>query len=226
MAKNRFKNSPEQNEKFIAEGRGQGRLEEYISGVQVTDFSSSGKSSRRRGALVDRPYNLLSDGESDYLSCIEVAAFAGNVEIIDIREEVFLLPQTTTIEIANSLGIKHPSADGYPIIMSTDFVITFRREYDEFDIARAFKQSNDLLKPNTLEHLEIARIYWERRQINWGIVTELQIPETLRKNSRRFRKYLSLDKHPITKEQIKRVSDLLFCTCHPTTRHLTKFVNR
>jgi hypothetical protein len=44
------------------------------------------------------------------------------------------------------------------------------------------KTAKDLQSERTLEKLEIERRYWQGRNINWGIVSEREIPEALAKN--------------------------------------------
>ncbi|MCS1394206.1 TnsA endonuclease N-terminal domain-containing protein [Lysinibacillus boronitolerans] len=38
---------------------------------------------------------------------------------------------------------------------------------------------DELLKQRVIEKFEIERVYWERRQIDWDIVTELGIPKEM-----------------------------------------------
>ncbi|MBJ7533033.1 heteromeric transposase endonuclease subunit TnsA [Rhodomicrobium vannielii ATCC 17100] len=49
-------------------------------------------------------------------------------------------------------------------------------------MARAVKTATDLDKPRTLEKLEIERRYWLEQDVDWGIVTELDIPQVVVRN--------------------------------------------
>ena len=66
--------------------------------------------------------------------------------------------------------------------MTTDFYISLRNESGNFERARTIKYAVDLSDRRTLEKFEIERRYWEVRGIDWGIVTEHEIPTELAKN--------------------------------------------
>lgn len=53
--------------------------------------------------------------------------------------------------------------------------------------------SSELEKSRTLEKLEIERRYWAERGIDWGIVTERELPESLCRNLGRLAGYSSID---------------------------------
>ena len=59
----------------------------------------------------------------------------------------------------------------YPYVMTTDFVITT----PQGNVARSVKLSSELEKTRVQEKLEIERAYWEKRDIEWRIVTEKEI---------------------------------------------------
>lgn len=44
------------------------------------------------------------------------------------------------------------------------------------------KYKDELMNKRVLEKFEIERVYWERQDINWGIVTELEIPKEMAHN--------------------------------------------
>jgi hypothetical protein len=104
--------------------------------------------------------------------------------VTDIREQYPLLPIDDTLAIADSLGIKHPThpKTKEPVVLTTDFYISLRNESGTFEHARTVKYAKDLSNRRILEKLEIERRYWEVRAIDWGIVTEHEIPDTLAKN--------------------------------------------
>lgn len=94
------------------------------------------------------------------------------------------MPLEETIVITNELGIKHPtdSKTGDPIVMTTDFLLTIDKGQGMFEVARTIKIKDELLKGRVLEKFEIEREYWQRRDIDWGIVTEEEIPKTMARN--------------------------------------------
>jgi hypothetical protein len=89
-----------------------------------------------------------------------------------------------TIIIADELGIKHPTdhKNGEPIVMTTDFLLTLDKGQGVFEVARTIKMKDELLKERVLEKFEIEREYWQRRDIDWVIVTEEDIPKTMARN--------------------------------------------
>lgn len=66
--------------------------------------------------------------------------------------------------------------------MTTDFLITLVIDGKKVERARTVKYADDLQSPRVLQKLEIERRYWEARGINWGIVTEHEIPSVLANN--------------------------------------------
>src|SRR5690606_14052665 len=66
--------------------------------------------------------------------------------------------------------------------MTTDFLLTIDKGDGLVEVARTIKMKDDLLNERVLEKFEIERVYWERRQIDWGIVTELEIPKEMARN--------------------------------------------
>lgn len=106
--------------------------------------------------------------------------FADNV--VDIREQFPLLPINETIMIAKELGIEHPKdpVTKEPIVMTTDFLIAFKEQNgDIVEKARTLKYKNDLLNKRVLEKFEIERLYFEKQEIDWGIVTEEEVDKTV-----------------------------------------------
>ena len=49
-------------------------------------------------------------------------------------------------------------------------------------MARTIKMKDELLKERVLEKFEIEREYWQRRDIDWGIVTEEEIHKIMARN--------------------------------------------
>lgn len=66
--------------------------------------------------------------------------------------------------------------------MTTDFLITCNSTINRYDRAHTIKSKIELLEPRVLEKFEIERVYWERADIDWGIVTEEEINKTMALN--------------------------------------------
>ncbi len=179
MAKSRALIDRNAIDRFCKEGRGQGVLQDYKPWLTVRDVPSHGKSSRDKGWKTGRTHHFLSTLELLYYLTLEWSLI-----VTDIREQFPLLPIDNTLAIADSLDIKHPThpKTKEPTVLTTDFYISLRDESGPFEHARTVKYASDLSNRRTLEKLEIERRYWEARGIDWGIVTEHEIPDALAKN--------------------------------------------
>lgn len=166
-------------EKMIKEGYGTGIGSEYKPWIKIQDVPSLGRVTRVKGMKTNRQHELLSDMERNYFYILEYSD-----DVIDIREQYPLLPIEDTIAIANELGIKHPSnpETGEYIVMTTDFLITLSQKEDIKEVARTIKSKDDLLDERIIEKFEIERVFWEKRDIDWGIVTEEEIDKTVAHN--------------------------------------------
>ena len=111
--------------------------------------------------------------------------------VIDIREQ-FPLDLIETVALAKEADLIHPprSNPSKPVVMTTDFLITLKQPIGTKEVARTIKYSKDLADSRVLEKFEIERLYWNERKIDWGIVTELDINNTLVKNAKWLYPYL------------------------------------
>lgn len=167
MGKNRRKWNEKQYQRYIKEGRGQGTGADYVPWIKIHDFPSRGVCSRIRGRTTGRIHHLLSRNESAYFYLLDCSA-----NVSDIREQ-FPLRLQDTLDIARSLGIRHPwdYSSAFPIVMTTDFLITT----PDGLLARTVKETDALSDSRTLEKFAIEHAYWERHAVDWKIVTEKQI---------------------------------------------------
>ncbi|WP_239748509.1 TnsA endonuclease N-terminal domain-containing protein [Mammaliicoccus sp. A-M2] len=166
-------------EKWIKEGRGSGIGSDYKPWLNIQDVSSLGRSTRLKGIKTNRQHEFLSDLERNYFYLTEYSNC-----IMDVREQFPLLPLEETIVIADELGIKHPvdPKTNEPIVMTTDFLLTVDKGEEIVEVARTVKMKDELYKKRVLEKFDIEKVYWERRNIDWGIVTEFQIPKIFARN--------------------------------------------
>lgn len=162
-------------EKWLKEGRGQGELADYKPWIKISDISSSGRSHRVFGHKTRRTHHLMSD--------LELATFLfleWSPKVIDIREQ-FPLKFDDTLKIAEDIQVKHPAIRGNTHVMTSDFYVVHSNK-DCSQLALQAKYSKDLMKPRTLEKLEIERRYWCSKGIPWQIVTEKDIPAAVQNN--------------------------------------------
>lgn len=165
--------------KMIEDGRGTGIGSKYIPWLRIQDVASLGRSTRLKGIKTGRQQDFLSDMERDHFYVLEYSD-----GIVDIREQFPLLPLEETILIANELGINHPKnpETGEFIVMTTDFLLTIVGKDKMLERARTIKAKDDLLDKRIIEKFEIERVYWSKKGIDWGIVTEEEIDKVIAHN--------------------------------------------
>lgn len=158
---------------------GQGLGADYKPWLVIQDLSSLGRSTRLNGYKISRQFEFLSDLERNYFYLVEYSDL-----VVDIREQYPLLPLEETILIAEELGIKHPTdpKTNEPIVMTTDFLVTSLKDGQRENVARTLKYKDDLIDERVLEKFEIERVYWDKQGVDWGIVTELEVPKTMAHN--------------------------------------------
>lgn len=178
MAKRKNNWTESKINRYIKEGRGQGELSEYIPWVKIQDFSSEGNVTRYWGYKTRRQHEFLSNIERDYFLLLE-----WQDSILDIREQ-FPLDRSMTVMIAEEKKIDHSidnQTDVY-IPMTTDFFITLKVNNKYLYLARTVKSAIELENPRVIQKFEIEREYWERKGVDWGIVTEKDINKNVALN--------------------------------------------
>jgi hypothetical protein len=190
----------------IRRGDGQGEGDDYKPFETVRSFKSRGRSSRTRRKNKSGIHHTFSDNETDYLSVLQICPW-----IIEIKDQVAELPQSETESIANLLGIKHPADPSTKEnwVLTADFVITLRRGNRTWQIVRTIKESEDLMNMRTIEKLQIEYLYWQSRKIDWGIVTERELPPGLRDNMDLIWPRLSLEGLSLSEKDVARISKFL-----------------
>ncbi|MBM0744525.1 heteromeric transposase endonuclease subunit TnsA [Phormidium sp. CLA17] len=207
MAK-RNRGTDQQNiEKRLKEGRGDGRGADYQPWLRIQDVPSQGLASRAKGWKTGREHHLMSNLETSYLFVLD-----WSLSVLDVREQFPLLPLEETQQIAEQCGFIHPTdpQTQQSVVITTDFLITLKQSDREVEQSRAIKPAADLQSQRTLEKLEIERRYWERRSIDWGIVTEQEIPKNLIANLKWLRScYWLEDLAPLDQGDITRIETVL-----------------
>jgi len=160
------------------EGRGLGRGADYKPELRIQDVSSIGLATRDKGWKTGRPQHFMSKLEWVYFYILEWSLI-----VTDILEQ-FPLDIDETLAIAKSLGIAHPTdpKTKEPVVMTTDFIVVVGNRTNEIRYARTIKYMNKLSSIRVLEKLEIERVYWTYRDVDWGIVTELDVDLSLAGN--------------------------------------------
>jgi hypothetical protein len=129
-------------------------------------------------------------------------------QVVDIREQYPLLPLAETVTLAEQCGVRHPTdpRSKAPIVMTTDFLVILSGQRWPVEQARTVKPVTALANQRTREKLEIERRYWARRQVDWGIVTEREIPQVLANNLELLRSYRDLSgRLTLAEAQLKAV---------------------
>jgi hypothetical protein len=168
---------PETVLSWIKRGDGQGEGKDYRPFLGIRD-GSRGTGTRVLGVKIDRVHRLLSRNEYRLFLLCEQSPL-----VADIREQFPLFPWLSTLDIAQELDIRHSVYPlvKTPIVMTSDFFITFHPSCPIRQGVLCVKQSSDV-DPDvrgtrrTLEKLEVEAAYWNRRGIPWQIVTEKDIP--------------------------------------------------
>ncbi|MEH2039927.1 TnsA endonuclease N-terminal domain-containing protein [Nostoc sp.] len=207
MAKRKRTTNQAVIDRFISEGRGQGVGSKYKPWLLIQDVASQGLANRIKGWKTNRVHHLHSNLELNYFYVLEWSPI-----ICDIREQYPLLPLEETLAIAEQIGISHPKdpKTQEPIVMTTDFVITVRQKIGVIEHVRTIKSAKDLQSERTVQKLEIERQYWQSRDMNWGIVTEHEIPERLARNIDWVHPFLNVeDLSTISESEIRRITTAL-----------------
>ncbi|MPX19314.1 heteromeric transposase endonuclease subunit TnsA [Moraxella catarrhalis] len=150
----------------------------YKPYIKVNDISSIGRSHRVFGHKTGRSHHLFSD-----LELAVFLLFEWNENVLEINEQIELNLDETLL-IANEAGIKHPTKDGNNKVMTSDFYITFYKSNRPSiaQLAIQAKYSKDLEDIRTIEKIELERRFWKKKEIDFCIVTELDIPKTVLNN--------------------------------------------
>jgi hypothetical protein len=203
MAKRQRATSATTIERRLKEGRGSGKGANYNPWLHIQDVPSQGLSSRIKGWKTGRVHHLLSEIETSYFYVLE-----WSIQVLDIREQFPLLPLEETLAIAEKCGFAHPSdpKTKKPIVMTTDFRVTVKQETKTVEQVRAVKCVTDLQSQRNLEKLEIERCYWKQRGIDWGIVTERDIPNIVAENVKWLHPFLHITDLPsLTPNDVLRI---------------------
>ncbi|KHL96793.1 hypothetical protein QW71_05195 [Paenibacillus sp. IHB B 3415] len=179
MAKRRRRTTAATIARRIKEGRGQGHFKEYKPWLTIHDVPSLGVVTRVLGWKSRRLHHYFSE----HFELAHHYQMEWALDVIDIREQYPLLSLEKTLFIAEKLSIRHPidPKTKYPIVMTTDMLLTIKSGEDVRFVAHSIKPSGKLNR-RVLEKLQIEKCYFEDLGIEWRLITEKQINYDLVKN--------------------------------------------
>jgi hypothetical protein len=189
MAKRRYGIDEQKIARFVKEGRGKGSGVEYKPWLTVQDLSSRGRCSRIHCRKTGRVHHLFSDSETAAFLLLDWSS-----AVTDIREQ-FPLDRDATRRIAAEMGVRHPidTQSQTDIVMTTDFLVNVSDGSETRLAARSVKPFADLDDDRTVEKQEIERRYWGADGVDWGLITEHELPSQHIKNLRWLHEMQSLE---------------------------------
>ena len=166
--------------RFLKEGRGAGDGSEYKSWLQVQDIKSQGRSTRIFSPKVQRVMHLLSDLQLYYYYLLEfddrVIGFREQFPLLDFHEQSIQLDEKLRGKLFNS-------KTNVPHVLTVTYLVTRENENNvPYLEARVIKTSSELEKKANIERLELMRRYFEKKDIDFGIVTEKEIDKQFARN--------------------------------------------
>ena len=199
--------------RWLKQGRGTGSFAHYLPWLTIRDVKSRGLRTRIFGVTVPRIHHLMSKIELRLFQHMEFRK-----DVVDIQEQFPLFPHEETLAIAAALNIVHPQdpISKFPIVMTTDLLVTVvRRDAVAYE-AWCVKPAQQLQDTRVLEKLELERQYWLRRGVSWFIFTDEEFSQGYRTNLQIFHPYLRPDAlHPLTPVDIAQIFQLLIPRVHP-----------
>lgn len=168
-------------DRFIKKGRGQGEGASYKPWLTTHDVSSIGRKHRLRGWKTNRGHYFLSDLEENIFYY-----FNWNDNVVDIRERFPVLDRKKTMEIAEEYQIKYPidPQTKTPLVICTDFLITIKEKNQDILLARTAIPYKRLENERQLDKFKLEYLYWRNQGVNWGIITDYDIPKVIIDNIR------------------------------------------
>lgn len=180
--------------RFLEEGRGKGSGSEYIPWLKVQDVSR-GRTTRAFGHKSQRVHHLLSDLQLHYYYHLEF-----DNQVTDIRENYPLLDLYQFIGDLDDNLIKRliGKKTAMPHVFTTSFLITKTNDMGVTETqARMVKYTSELEKPAVLERLELLRRYFEKKDIDFSVITQKQIDKEHAKNLGLIIDCLTLNDYPV-----------------------------
>lgn len=163
--------------RFLKEGRGSGVGDEYKPWLCIQDFPSQGRASRVYGWKTGRVHHFFTDIQTKYFYLLEWEDC-----VKDIREHYPLLETKDIYKDDINLNTFKDKETGFQYILTTTFLITISTPQGNVEVARSIKSASEFEKKHVIEKFEFERRYWASKGIEWGIVTQREIPRIKAKN--------------------------------------------
>lgn len=159
----------------IREGYGQGEHADYKPWLTIRDFSSQGTTTRIFSPKLQRAVTVFSNIERNGFF---VAEFD---KAFDDYWEQAPIPREETLDIADSLGVKHPVYPGtqIPLVMTLDGVLSLRSPNGLKRKVIDCKPESALSNPRTNQKLAINREYARLHGYDYLLYTERSTPQTV-----------------------------------------------
>lgn len=189
--------------KLLEQGYGQGEGKDYKPIIDVIRVSSKGRVSRIKGWRTGRIHHFLSDSETRYYYLLEYGEIEG-YKVLDIREHYPLIEGID--EVIPNLDEKlikrlFNQKSGEPMVLTTTFLITLQNADGDISYyARSIKDYRQLENSQVIERFEIMNRYWEQRGIDYGIITNREIPIVPAKNIEFIHSSYHLDEYGLGKK--------------------------
>ncbi|MGP3783680.1 TnsA endonuclease C-terminal domain-containing protein [Paenibacillus sp. 1A_MP2] len=207
MSKFNYDISDAKLQRFIKEGRGQGRGAEYQPWLNVHSIASRGRVSRVSGWKTDRVHHFLTDNETRYFYLCEWSD-----AVIDIREHYPLMDLYEMTDILDDDLTKKlmDRKTGTPHILTSTFLLTMKNEQgQERNFARNIKEAREFEKNSVIERYEVIRRYWHKKGIPWALISSSEINAVRAKNIEWLHATRRLSDWGYSEQQIAGESQLL-----------------
>ena len=216
---------------FIMRGCGQGTGQGYKPWLDEEKVWAHRPVTSLKGLTTRRVHYLTGELANLFFFVVEWSP-----EVLDIREQYPLLPLSETLAIAKDLGIKHPvhGQTRKPVVLVTDFLLTVKQDGGSVQEARALAPVSSLEDQRTIELLEIERCYWAARGIDWGIVTEHEIPAAFANNVHFLHghminglsSYLAEERRKVLPDLVPLLTHMVQEQTNQPLNHLTRLCDR
>ncbi|WP_368901895.1 TnsA endonuclease C-terminal domain-containing protein [Oceanobacillus oncorhynchi] len=208
MPVNKGDYTTEKINKLIQQGYGKGEGEKYKPYIDVIRVASKGRASRVKGWKTNRVHHFLSDSETRFFYLMEYDS-----SVIDIREHYPLIDNVE--KLYSNLDDKlikrlFNQKSGEPFVLTTSFLITKKAPDGSIqNYARSIKDYRQLEQTQVIERFEVMRRYWELNGIDYGIITNKEIPVTLAKNIEYIHSSFHLEEYGISESNQLLYADYL-----------------
>lgn len=162
-----------------AEGRGMGEGATYKPGIEVTDFSSLGVTSRVWSDKTGRTHHLLSRIEQGYFYLFE-----GAPNVLDINEQWPLWDRDLSQATAKALGVRHPTypRTNVPVPLTIDFRLKVAVGDGTKFIGVNTKSISEADDPRSMEKLALAKACLAQLGMEHHLLFDTQLPKNLVNN--------------------------------------------